>query len=411
MISREKFKKIEEIVLYLFGLSIFLNYKLTKALITIIIVMLIFRKIYFKEKLNCGNEKIKNFLLFYIIFGTFWNFLGGINYKPARSFLKMARYIPFLFFMYPLVENKKKIINNFGICILISYIYFFQNIFCQFISKKYYRVPGFEGINVTSIIGSMMACFTISLFLNTKNILKKIGYLLLFLSSLFVIIATKGRGALVATVVTSIFIIGIYLYKNINFKIISLSILGLIFCIGLGYKILPSQDFNRFKTSFNIQENTNNISNLLRIEMWKNAIWRIEKKPILGYGTKYDPKDTFRVYVKQMPEKTSIQKYIKKIFLKSYDDAHNMYLNAVIDNGIFVISLAIIWFLIPIYLFVKNIKIINNNSLFIGILGGIMSFLIQGLFWPIWRKPDQMYFWVFFTMLCILAFNKDGKEE
>lgn len=410
MISREKFQKIEEGILYLFGLSLFLNYEITKALITVIIIVLILRKMLFKEKLNCGNEKIKNFLLFYIIFGTIWNFLGGMSYKPARSFLKMARYIPFLFFMYPIVENKRDTLKKFGICCLVSYLYLFQKVLVQFVSEKYYRVSGIEGINVTSVVASIVGSFTFSFLLNERDILKKIGYLIIYLSSFFVLVATKGRGALVALILMTIVTSGIYIYEKINVKNVLIGLLSILVIGSLSYKQIPQDSIHRFKTTFNTEQTGDNTSNYLRIEMWKSAIWRVKQKPILGYGTKYDPKDMFRVYAENMPETTSTERYFKDILLKSFDDAHSMYLNALVDNGIFILSLIVIWFLIPSYMFFMNIRKIKKKDIFIGTICGLGSFLIQGLFWPIWRKPDQMYFWIFFTILCILSFE-EGKEE
>lgn len=411
MIFREKFRKVEEILLYLFGLGIFLDYKITKFLIGIIIILLILRKVLFKENLNCGNKNLKLFILYYIIIGTCWNFLGGMSYKPARSFLKMTRYISLLFFMYPLIQNKKDIIKKFLFCGLISYIILFQKVFEQFISKKYFRVSGFMDINVTSIIASIVGSFVFSILLDEEKILKKLGYLIVYISTFVVLIATKGRGALVALITTSIIIVGINIFENRNLKKIMKILVILFLVMGIGYKAIPSKNFNRFKTTFNMSETPQNASNYIRIEMWKNALWRIKQKPILGYGTKFDSKNMFKKYVKNMPEKTENEKYIKKIFLNGFDDSHNMYLNAFIDNGLFVLNLLIIWFIIPSYIFFKYIRKIEKKGIFIGFFGGISSFLIQGLFWPIWRKPDQMYFWIFFSLIIVSLENNHSKNR
>ena len=101
-----------------------------------------------------------------------------------------------------------------------------------------------------------------------------------------------------------------------------------------------------------------------------------------------------------MPEENEVQKHYKRA-LRRFDDAHSMYLNAIVDNGTFVIVLFLVWFYAP-FLALKYVKDSENKVLIVSLLGGMVSYEIQGLFWPIWRNAQQAIFWVLFTFILSL---------
>lgn len=410
MLGRERFDKFEEIILYLMGISLFLKYDYIKIFVPIVILILILRKVLFNEPLNCGNENIKKFIIFFIVFGIIWNFFGGMSYKPARSFIKMSRFIPFIFFMYPIFEKNKKYLDRFIICSLGSYSILLYKVIEQYKVMKGARVTGFEGISVTGDIGAMVAVFSLGLFFYEKNIIKKVIYILVYISGIFITVATQGRAPLLSIAVATVLIllINIILKFNIKKMIISILILGFISAIGIRY--IPQNRINRFKTTFDTQKTNGNTSNGLRIEMWKIAVKRIKEKPILGYGTKFDKNESFRKFASQLPEETDADRNYKHQLLNNgFNDAHNMYLNAVVDNGLFVISLLIIWFFIPIYLVFKYMKDSENKEYFLASIASLISFLVIGAFWMMWRMDEQVYFWIFYVIMLYSAFNTSTK--
>ncbi|MGL5413924.1 O-antigen ligase family protein [Cetobacterium sp.] len=411
--NRERFYKIEEILLYILGLCLFLNFEYTKFLVLLIIIDLIIRKVLFKEELNCGNENIKKFIIWFLIIGMFWNFLGGMNYKPARNFLKISRYIPLLFFLYPLFEKSKKYLERFLLFSLGSYLILLVNVIKEYdYTKPWIRVEGFEGISTTGDIGSIVSLFSFGLFLKEKKIIKKIIYFIIYISGIFVTIATKGRAPLLSIATGTFILLCLEIYSNFSFKKI-VSILGLLIIgtfIGLSY--LPENTIDRFKTTFHTEKTDKNTSNGLRIEMWKIGIKRVKENPIFGSGTKYDKENLFRKFVEELPDNTEVDRNYKYQLLNlGFNDAHNMYINAAVDNGIYVLSLLIIWFGIPSYLLFKSYKDVILNKYYLSSLGGIIAILIVGAFWMFWRTPEQIYFWVLYSIMLISVYRKEEIEE
>lgn len=409
MIKKEIFNKIEDIVLYLLGISIFLDYRYSKMLVPIVIILIFLRKVLYKEKLECGNENIKKIIIFYIIVGTVWNFFGGMSYKPARNFLKMARYIPFLFFIYPIFKRNIDTLKRFLICSLISYGILFQKVIKEFIDFQYpwERVAGFEGISVTGDVGAIVSVFSFGLFIDEKKWLKKIVYLVVFLSGIFITIATQGRAPLLSILLGVGFITVLEIYSKIELRKM-LVVIGVIILVSfIGAKTIPEGYKDRFETTFKTEKTIKNASNGLRLEMWKIGLKRVKENPILGSGTKYDRDNLFRKFAEELPGNTEVDKNYKYQLLNlGFNDAHSMYINAMVDNGIFVIVLFVIWFGIPGYLTLKFCKNLKEKRYFLGALGGIVSFLIIGAFWMLWRMQEQMYFWFLLAILLISVYKE-----
>ncbi|MGL5904017.1 MAG: hypothetical protein ACRCZO_15150, partial [Cetobacterium sp.] len=238
-ISREHYGKIEEILLYLIGLSLFVSYDISKILASVTILVLIGRKVLYKEPLDCGNEKIKKFIIGYILIGIVWNFIGGMSYKPVRNFLKMARYMPFVFFLYPLFQKKKEFFNRFLICGLGSYLILLGKVLSEYKKNPFGRVDAFEGVNPTGTMGAMVAVFSFGLFVSEKNIFKKIGFLAIYVSGVWVTVATQGRAPLVGALLGTGLIIGLELYSNFNVKKMMILFLATLILIVGGLKTIP----------------------------------------------------------------------------------------------------------------------------------------------------------------------------
>lgn len=411
--KRESYYKLEELLLYLIGLCLFLDFEYTKILAPIVIVDLIVRKVFFKENLNCGNENIKNFIIWFLIIGIFWNFLGGMSYRPARNFLKISRYIPLLFFLYPLFEKNKKYLERFLLFSLGSYLILLVNVVKEYdYTKPWIRVEGIEGISTTGNIGAIVALFTFGLFLKEKRILKKVLYFIIYMSGIFIIIATNGRAPFLSVAVGTIILLCLEIYLKINLKKIIVTLSFLLVSIFLGLNYLPQSAIDRFKTTFHTEKTNENTSNGLRIEMWKIGVKRIKENPIFGSGTKYDKKNLFRKFVEELPDATEVDRNYKyQLLTLGFNDAHNMYINAMVDNGVYVLSLLIIWFGIPSYLLLKNYKNIILNKYYLSSLGGIVAILIVGSFWMFWRTPEQIYFWVLYSIMLNSVYIKEDIEK
>lgn len=130
---------------------------------------------YFKERLDCGSEKLKKFILFLVIGGVIWNFCADFDYRAARAYFKINRYFIIVFYIYSLVKYKKEIFDKFIITLLISYL-FLQGVKFYFdyqpLGQK--RFDSFENSYMgTSLIATIFGVVSFSQILSNKN--KKIN--------------------------------------------------------------------------------------------------------------------------------------------------------------------------------------------------------------------------------------------
>ncbi|MGL4867717.1 MAG: O-antigen ligase family protein, partial [Cetobacterium sp.] len=356
------------------------------------------------------NEKIKKILIYFLIIGVFWNLIGGMNYRPAREFLKMERYLPLIFYIYPIMKRDKRILRNFLIVTVLGYSYLLKTVTVQYLGNVY-RASGLSDINTTGLFGAIVGSVAGAMAISEKKISKKILYIGLFLSGIFITVATQGRGPLLSIVVAVGVSIGLHIYIKTSFKDILKIFIVIFIGVGLVFKNIPPEKLGRFSNIFNTEKSYENVSNGLRVEMWKNAVWRIKQNPIFGSGTKYDKEDLFQKYVQKMPETTELERYYKNIFKSGFDDAHSMYLNAAVDNGLFILYLCIIWFGIPSYFIKYKLNKIENKEIAIATLSGIVSFQFQGLFWPIWRKHNQSLFWLLLAILIYTIYSENKVKD
>lgn len=401
LMNKEKYMQLKEIILYLFGISFFTNFDIAKIILQVMVVFLLVDIFYFKEKLECGSEKIKKFIFFLIVGGIIWNFCADFNYKAARAYFKINRYFIIVFYLYSLVKYKKDILKNFILALVLSYlILFIQGIkfYLEHKHLSYYRFDTFEESMATSLITTVMGVVFFAQMISEKEWKYKLISLLLLGSSLFLIIITQTRAALLAFIGGT----GIVILCTKNIKIIiGTMLLGLVLLFGF----FQTPYSNRFKrNTFNTKIEVNNMSNGLRVEMWKNAIWRFKQEPIFGSGTKQG-NELFEEYVENMPEETKTQKIFKKAFEEGFDDAHNMYLNGLTDNGIFfLIELFFAMGVVP-YILLKNIEYKYHLAVF----GACFTYYIFGMAWPIWRHGwDPMFLWLLISFGCLSYLFKNN---
>lgn len=401
ILNKQKYLQIKEINLYLFGLTFFTSFRVAKICLSLMFIFIFIDILIFKEKFELGNKKIRNFILFFIIGGTFWNFCAAFNYRAARSFLKINRYFIIVFYLYSLLKYKKVVLRNFLLSIALSYLVLFYQGIQFFIENKrntYYRFGSFEGVMDVAVLTTVVAAFASGIIIQKNNKKRKIMGFVFLLISCFLIMITQTRASLLAFGV-SIFIMLVW---NRNFKIL---ILGLsIFFISM-VLFFQMPESARFKSNtFNVSITQDNMSNGLRVEMWKNAIWRFKQHPIMGSGTKQDS-ELFKRYVQNMPEKTKIEKIYKKTFENGFDDAHSLYLNALTDNGLFFIFQIILLFGIIPYVLIKN----KNFFYGVSLIGGFTSYMVFGVAWPLWRHGwDPMFLW---TLIGITIGSYNFRDE
>lgn len=401
ILNKQKYLQLKEINLYIFGISFFTNFKISKICLGFMFLFTFLDLVVFKEKIELGDNRIRNFILFFILGGTIWNFCADFNYKAARAFLKINRYFIIVFYIYNLLKYKKTIFRNFLACLALSYLFLFYEGVRFFIENKnnsYYRFGSFEGVMDVAVLTPVVASFASGMIIQKNDKKKKIVGLLFLSISCFLIMVTQTRASLLAFGV-SIFVM---LLWNRKFKTLIAGISIFAVAVALFFQMPESE---RFKSNtFNASVTKENMSNGLRVEMWKNAIWRFKQHPIMGSGTKQDSK-LFKEYVENMPENTDTEKIYKDTFKNGFDDAHSLYLNALTDNGLFFIFQIILLFGIIPYVLIKN----KNFFYGVSLIGGFTSYMVFGVAWPLWRHGwDPMFLW---TLIGITIGSYNFRDE
>lgn len=406
-LNREKFSKLEEGVLYFYGLVFFINYDLSKMLLIPMILVLGLRKVIYKERLNCGNNKLKKFLLLFIIGGCIWSFMAKFNYRDTRAFLKISREMILPFYIYPILDRDRSVLRKMLYIMVSSFLVMAGKTFhyAIFINPKG-NAFGFENFYITRMMGMTMTTFSLGWLLIKKNTKKEtLIAVLMFLIGFGVIIVSKSRAGLVAVAGAMVMT---FIVSKVDLKKVLL--IGLA-CVGL-LLMSPETAKNRFETTFDTEMTVVNQSNYLRIEMWKNALWRIKQHPIRGGGIRSD-QELFKEYANNMPESTEMERFFKeKIVNGGFNDAHNMYLNIITANGIFSITHFILMFGIIPTLLIRNLKddrlTTFERSMNLGIGATFISFYIYGLFWSIWGGNwSRMEFWFLVALLCSISFGRE----
>ncbi len=408
-LNRNIYTRVEEGLLYLYCLVFFLNYDISKMLLTPMIIILIGRKVIYKETFNCGSDRLKKFLLFFLIGGCIWSFMAAFNYRDSRAFLKVSREIILPFYIYPLFNGKRDILKK-GLCLMIAGLLLMAGkTFHYAISYPGKYAFGFESVSITRIMGMMGVTFSFGFLLSKQE--KKKNYIIggmIFLMSLGVVIFSQSRAGIVAIMGALIVTV---LLQRISLK----ALVAIIISTTLLLMATPDKVTDKLKTTFNVEMTKSNFSNYARVEMWKNAMWRIKQHPIRGGGIISD-QEFFDEYANNMPESTEIERFFKgKIVNGGFNDAHNMYLNIVAANGLFSIIHFILLFGIIPTLLIRNLKDERldsfENSLNLAVGASITSFYIYGLFWSIWRGNwSRMEFWFLVALLCCISFRKDRNK-
>jgi len=351
---------------------------------------------------------VKKFLIVFIIGGIIWNFLANFDYRSARAFFKISRELVLPFYIYPIVNRDSSVIKGIIKALMLSLLVMVgKTLHSYLIITPKDGATGFEWVGTTRAMSLMASSMSLGwVFSRNSNRVKALSFFI-FILSVGTMIMSNSRAGIVALGGA---IFTVFLMNKMNLKkiVITGAILGLIIFL------TPSNRIKHFKTTFNTEKTIENYSNGMRIELWKNAVWRIKQHPIMGSGTKMDG-ELFKKYANNLPEETKVDKYYKKKMLNGgFNDAHNMYLNIISDNGVFsIIHLVLILGILP-YLCFKNLKIVNsmNRSLSLGVTTSLISFYTYGMFWSVWRSDwSRTEFWFLVSLLCCMSFIENNTKK
>lgn len=189
---------------------------------------------------------------------------------------------------------------------------------------------------------AIIMCTELYIKLKTRKQIFVIIGALLFVG----IILLSSRSSLVISVI----MVTLKLFKVNNFK--RKKILLISAFLFLGAIIIFSVPILKNRIA-NINQNVSSYSGAsFRMKIWKNTIEISEESPLFGYGYKKSQKVLLEQYKKVN---------FRRAYISNYN-AHNQYLQTLIDSGVIALMLLIVMIFLPLLYFQKNTLTYNLFS-------------------------------------------------
>lgn len=363
----------EQGVFYKFFISLVYKYgnmrnESIRLLMLLTIINLLFN---FKEN-NFKLYKIPIILAGWFFIGLLWNYLSPGNIESLKMFYKENIYL-----LLPFSLN----------------VLFIKNEILLFVCKKIFPLTIFgifskviNIVKISEIKGELISVLSIvvpytffSIFLEKNKYLKFIN-LISFVIGIWIIIKSGARGALGGIVIG--IVIGVIL--NRGWKGIIVSVILLIIVI-LGLQFSPKIEGHFLKV--------NDFSTRSRYYLVDAGIYTFKNNFIFGSGrgntqkyfidysnTDFDPGK----YLKNDQE----IKITKEIYLKTFPDTHNIFIDFLAEYGILGIFISFfIGVILPINMCRKYF--ITKNNEILQILVSLISFLASGMSWSLWTRHNE----------------------
>lgn len=181
---------------------------------------------------------------------------------------------------------------------------------------------------------------------------------------MFLLIKAQARGAWISLLPIILLIVFLSLNTNSRKKCYIASAIIITFLCLFFFNQTTNYEIKRTISSISPSktDTENHYSTYERIQLWKSAIYSFHGAPLLGYGYKGQSK----IRMEQNKEKIV---NIDKNFIVGH--AHNQYLQALQTRGLIGLLSLFMFFLSPLYIFIKNFKASTNdiNSRTVNILG------------------------------------------
>ena len=399
---------------------------LTFSLLVIVGLMLwgfnALKKEEFKIISNPLNIPILSFIIFCVL-SLIWSNSPFISLKELPLFLAG----PLLYFIVVNNINNERQINR-----IISAILIMGGLF------GIYGILQYNGIDFSFWIGNygrgkvfglfgnagyfaeyliLPLSIAISLFLVSKNKTIKILLLIGILTMVSTIALTFTRTPYLSLVISFIFMLLLFvisrgkrLFKE-NKKIFIVIFLVIIIIISLivvpNPLNKPGTVISKIKGGASINQLTQGFSIKRRIATWKFTILLIKDHPLLGSGIGTFKYNSLRYQAKFFDQGDNRTIYPYGVA----DKTHNEFLQLAAELGI--IGLIIFIWLIFAY-FNYGLKILKREKdkykqgIIIGLMGSVMAFLIDSIFWfPLHHSFTSSLFWLCLGLLVVTGLKED----
>lgn len=249
----------------------------------------------------------------------------------------------------------------------------------------------------------------ISLFFATRNRTHKILLLVGILAMGVSLILTFTRGSYLAIGISSLFMFFLYLVSRgksfiKEHKKIFIIILAFIILVTFLFAIpnplnKPGTVISKVKSRISISQFTKGSSLKRRIAIWKFTALIIKDHPMLGSGI-----GTFKYNSLNYQAKFFDQGENRRLYPYGIaDKVHNEYLQLGAEIGILGLGI-FLWLIISYFSYgvriLKKLKDKYKQGIVIGLMGGIVAVLIDGIFgFPLHLPATLVLFWLFIGLI------------
>lgn len=241
------------------------------------------------QKFRLGSIDILFICFFSLVFLSYFIF----STDNENAYTKIA-YAPLLvivpYFGVRLLSSKVRIEKFFKYCVLVAailiipafYELFFNPIFKEYGRFSMYMFPE-RGDNpiLFGITFAVLIIILLALALDQRKL--KFRYLILLIPSMFLLMRSGSRGAVIsffATIVFYLLIIGRLKFKTKVYAVIFLTLLSL-----GAFKFLPESVTGFYQYTFTPEARMTEVSSVYqRISMWEEALDDFKENPIFGVG-------------------------------------------------------------------------------------------------------------------------------
>ena len=254
------------------------------------------------------------------------------------------------------------------------------------VSGPFLRVAGYYNEhNANGLTNLIALCSSVWLITNSKKIFPKLILIIPICLSIFLIIASGSRAALLAIAVAVAYTLIAFCPKKLRILVAILGVICIIFAIPFIIDFRDASLVENIASKDSLESIINSLSSG-RYTIWKEAILMGNQHPFIGHGLGTMAKNALSTF-----GESSV---IYQLYLQ---DAHNTYINTYYNSGIFctiTFSLLVLSTLF-LLLFDKKMNQLSAKNIFLCFV--ILSFLDLVILYTI--TLFNIFFWIFLVYI------------
>jgi len=305
-----------------------------------------------------------------------------INEAPVSHIFREVLLLTCAILIMVLHDKKKNLdyfINGIFYSLILLCAYYMYNMQFGKLFSPFYRLTTNLNANGIGMMATMLFVISMYKFLSFPKKIKAAAYLVLVLSALLIIIATKSRTALISSFLSFLFIIYFLRYKKLLIITIMFSAVFLIFNLKSIDPILRISTPEGYKGKQKITNLTG------RLDAWEKGFGIIAQNPIWGVG----------------PEKALVKIENRMVGF------HNAYIQSLVSIG-FIVFLPI---LVLLMLAIKNIILLIGDTFYkVLFLTGFLGSFVEEHFLN-FGSPANLLFFISFIYFARVKLTNLKKSE